>query len=116
MPQKGKHRESGEGWQQRLMGVAELALAFGVKKSTITRWANEGLLPEPLDTLKLGRVWSVVEIVKLFDLIDPNEDVPRDSDRGRIYGERLRLLKSVRDKKAQKGSSSTGTRSSRSTR
>ena len=56
--------EPGE-WKRELAGIAEVAEILGVAKSSVSRWAADGLLPEPYDTLKLGRVWRVADIEPL---------------------------------------------------
>ena len=80
--------------------MAEIAIAFGVEKSTVTRWANEGLLPEPIDTLMLGRIWSYKSIFKLFAIVNFEVEA-LDEGAGRIYGECLRALKTLRDMREQ---------------
>lgn len=55
---------------------------LGVAKSSVTRWAADGLLPAPHDTLELGRVWLVRDIEKLRGKL-PSPD-------GRARGQALR--------------------------
>jgi predicted DNA-binding transcriptional regulator AlpA len=62
MPQRSANQGK---WKRELAGIAEVAEILGVSKSSVSRWAAEGLLPEPVDNLELGRVWRVAEIKPL---------------------------------------------------
>lgn len=115
MPGKAKSQGA---WQKRLVGVAEIAAMLGVDKSTVTLWARseDSPLPEPWDTLKLGRVWRYEDIEPL------TSELP--TPRGRINQELMRTWwaqqrkREARRARAQRqnGSPSTGTSSSSDTR
>ena len=76
-------RASSQGeWKRQVAGIAEVAVILGVTKSSVSRWANAGRLPEPYDTLQLGRVWRVRDIERLRDKLP--------SPHGRKRGDALR--------------------------
>jgi len=80
----------------RLAGVAEFAKQLGITKSTISRWGNDELLPDPYDTLALGRIWRRWTVERFRDAIEElSEHRPELSDKpnlrlSRIYSAALR--------------------------
>src|SRR5690242_4087171 len=57
-------------WKGQLAGVQEFAFLLGITKSTISRWGNDELLPDPDDTLALGRIWKRQTIEHFLDAIE----------------------------------------------
>ncbi|HYD28911.1 hypothetical protein [Brevundimonas sp.] len=43
----------------RLAGIAEIAALAGVSSPAVCQWRD---LPEPLDTIKAGRVWDLADV------------------------------------------------------
>ena len=104
-------------WQKRLVGIAEMAEIFGVHKSSITEWARYGDLPEPWDTLKLGRVWRYEDIAPLIgQLPTPHGRSNREAMQQHWAERRRREAARTQKTRAQNGSPSTGTSSSSETR
>lgn len=66
MPRKLRKQRD---WVGALAGVEEFAYLLGVSKSAISRWAECDLLPEPLDHLALGRVWSTDSIETFINAV-----------------------------------------------
>jgi predicted DNA-binding transcriptional regulator AlpA len=57
-----------------LAGAREVSAITGKEKTTITRWRNQGYLPEPIALLAQGPVWDLAEIVEFDRLHREQQD------------------------------------------
>jgi predicted DNA-binding transcriptional regulator AlpA len=47
-----------------LVMAAEIAEMFGVRRQSVDLWAKRPDFPEPVATLKAGRIWRTADVVR----------------------------------------------------
>lgn len=48
--------------RDRLAGIHEIAELLGVSRQRVDQLSRQAGFPEPLDTIRLGRVWRLVDV------------------------------------------------------
>lgn len=47
-----------------LVMAAEIADMFGVRRQSVDLWSKQPGFPEPVETLKAGRIWRTADVVE----------------------------------------------------
>jgi predicted DNA-binding transcriptional regulator AlpA len=72
----GKKNIDINGWQHRLLAVAEVARVLGISIPTVWRWSSEGRIPPPLKLGKNVTRWDGAELAARIAIAKPRSRNP----------------------------------------